>query len=207
ERASFTGERLSDFRAQEQPSGDTPQAAGENGLNLVLIIQVPLKQKHPLEGFLMEAAESIAGLAAPSSTMESDIETAVIGHGEVEGPFTEIDGLDIERDTRFPIRVTVQFYKATGNGVISEADVQQIADQIERVYQEADYVGSLVVDGASDRPTEYEGQKEEPAGWWDAFWRRFEENTGLKPEEARQIWQKLRFQALRWSDIIHDFSE
>ena len=33
------------------------------------------------------------------------------------GPYTELDGLTIERDPRFPVRVTVQFYQATSNGV------------------------------------------------------------------------------------------
>jgi hypothetical protein len=198
ERASFTGERLSDFRAQEQPSGDTPQAAGEGGLNMVLIIQVPLKQKYPMEFEMMEAAEAIDGFAAPSLKLESDVEVAVIGHGAVEGPFTEIDGLDIERDPRFPIRVTVQFYKATSNGIVSTEDMQQIAEQIERVYSEADYVGSLVVGGASSRPTEYDGSKEEPADWWDTFWKRFEDNTGLDQFEAYDLWHSLKFYAGRW---------
>jgi hypothetical protein len=63
-------------------------------------------------------------LAAPTSKVKnskdlrSDVEEAVIGHGKVEGPFTEIDGLEIERDERYPIRVTVQFYKATSNGAV-----------------------------------------------------------------------------------------
>ena len=202
ERASFTGERLSDFRAQEQPSGDTPQAAGESGLNMVLIIQVPLVQKYPLEGEMMEAADSIAGYSAPMLKLESDVEAAVISHGAVEGPFTEIDGLDIERDPRFPIRVTVQFYKATSNGIVSAEDMQQIAEQIERVYNEADYVGSLVVGGASSRPTEYDGPKQEPAGWWDAFWKRFEDNTGLDQFEAHDLWRSLRFYAGRWIEFL-----
>ncbi len=119
DRASFTGERLSDFRASEGPSGDTPQAAGEAGLNMVLIIQVPLVQKYPMEGEMMAVEESVAGAAAPMLKMDSDVEIAVIGHGAVEGPYTEIDGLEIERDPRFPIRVTVQFYKATSNGIVS----------------------------------------------------------------------------------------
>jgi hypothetical protein len=198
ERASFTGERLSDFRANEGSSGDTPRAAGEAGLNMVLIIQVPLKQKFPMEGELMAVEEADMAFAAPSLKLESDVEVAVIGHGEVEGPFTEIDGLDIERDPRFPIRVTVQFYKATSNGIVSAEDLQQIAGQIERVYDEADYVGSLVVGGASSRPTEYDGPKEEPAGWWDAFWKRFEDNTGLNEFEAHEIWRSLKFYAGRW---------
>ena len=198
DRASFTGERLSDFRNSEQPSGDTPQSAGEAGLNMVLIIQVPLKQKFPMEGEMMAVEESAADAAAPMLKMDSDVEIAVIGHGEVEGPFTEIDGLEIERDPRFPVRVTVQFYKATSNGIVSAGDMQQIADQIERVYSEADYVGSLVVDGESTRPTEYEGSKDQPANWWEAFWKRLEANTGLTRFEAHEIWHSLKFYAGKW---------
>ena len=83
---------------------------------------------------------------------KSDVEEAVIGHGKVEGPFTEIGGLDIERDDRYPVRVTVQFYKATSNGVVSEESMAEVAAQIERVYRQADYVGSLVVQGKRDAP-------------------------------------------------------
>ena len=43
------------------------------------------------------------------------------------GPYTELDGLTIERDPRFPVRVTVQFYQATSNGVLAAADVAQPA--------------------------------------------------------------------------------
>ncbi len=66
--------------------------------------------------------------------------------------------------------MTVQFYKATSNGVVSEADMTAIREQIDRVYADADYVGSLVVDGPRDRPTEHDGPKQEPPGWWRQFW-------------------------------------
>ncbi len=203
ERASFTGERLSDFRTSEQPSGDTPQAAGEVGLNMVLIIQVPLKQKFPMEFEMMPVEEAAdMAFAAPMVKLESDVEVAVIGHGEVEGPFTEVDSLDIERDPRFPVRVTVQFYKATSNGIVSEGDMAEIANQIERVYAEADYVGSLVVDGDTSRPTEYDGPKQQPADWWDVFWKRFEDNTGMDEFEARSLWRQLRFYAGKWIEVM-----
>jgi hypothetical protein len=106
--------------------------------------------------------------------------------------------VDIERDERYPIRVTVQFYKATSNGIVSEADVQSIADQIQRVYKDADYVGSLVVDGDTERPTEYEGPKDEPPGWWDAFWKRFEGNTDMTRQQAYELWLRLKMNARRW---------
>ena len=179
ERASFTGQRLSNF---EPDPGENPTRPGEvmteaadtDGLNMVLLIQVPLKQRAPMAQSTFD--NQIMSLAAPpameSSRASSDVEAAVIGHGEVEGPFTEIDNLAIERDPDYPIRVTVQFYKATSNGVVSEADMAEIRQQIDRVYADADYVGSLVVDGPSDRPTEHDGPKVEPPDWWQRFWQR-----------------------------------
>ena len=162
ERASLTGQRLSDFRA-EQAANPTPQdpdsaEVPEEALNLVMLIQVPLKQRQlprrEVEGDIVSysLATDLAGL--------SNVEAAVIGHGEVEGPFTEINNLDIKRDPRFPIRVTVQFYKATDNGVVSAEDMAQIHHQIARVYREADYVGSLVIQGDTGRPTEYDRDAE-----------------------------------------------
>lgn len=176
DRASFTGQRLSDFQA-DAPRSDEPQAsaAGEAGLNMVMLIQVPLRQREPMRS---QAGGGVAmeSLAAPAPAMSdrvSNVEAAVIGHGEIEGPFTEIDGLPIERDPRFPIRVTVQFYKATSNGVVSESDIQQIRQQIARVYEDADYVGSLVVDGSTGRPTEHDGEQTEPEDWWEQFWQHY----------------------------------
>jgi hypothetical protein len=135
--------------------------------------------------------------AAPSMRRaESNVEAAVIGHGKVEGPFTEIDNLEIERDPRFPVRVTVQFYKATSNGVVSMQDMREIHQQIGRVYRDADYVGSLVVNGETSRPTEYAGNKKEPPGWWDDFWKRHEQNTGQSREEALDMLRRLRGE--RW---------
>jgi hypothetical protein len=197
ERASFTAERLSDFIAAQTVETPAPQAAGESGLNMVLVIQVPLKQKNPMRFYPM--SEAVYEMAIPSApTMNSDIEEAVIGHGKVEGPFTEIDGLDIERDENFPVRVTVQFYKATSNGIVTEADVQAISEQIQRVYKDAQYVGSLVVGGETGRQTEYTGDKVQPANWWQVFWQRFADNTGLTSDEAVSLWQKLKMTAGRW---------
>jgi len=195
ERASFTGERLSDFVQTRPVTLDSPEAAGESGLNMVLIIQVPLRQKVSFED-LLPALGAMAPMA--ESAQRSDVEAAVIGHGVVEGPFTEIDGLAIRRDNRFPIRVTVQFYKATSDGIVTESDMQAIAEQIDRVYEDGDYVGSLVVDGPSERPTEYDGPKDEPPGWWQAFWTRFEDNIGMDRDGALDLLRELGAVAWRW---------
>lgn len=192
QRADFTGERLSDFQSQAQPGQAVSVEAGDaSGLNMVLLIQVPLKQKQPMTfGDELLDGAVMAAEAAPVA-QESDVEAAVIGHGPIEGPFTEIDNLAIERDERFPIRVTVQFYQATSNGVVSPGDMEIIASQLKRVYSDAEYVGSLVVDGPSQRVTEYDGPKAEPADWWENFWQRFESNTGLSRQQARDLLQSL----------------
>lgn len=196
ERASFTGTRLSDF-ASDPATGNgnaaTAKAAGQEGLNMVLLIQVPLKQKQPMRSMLDDGvfAEAAPNQGFSSRSGRSDVEQAVIGHGEVEGPFTEIDGLEIERDDRFPVRVTVQFYKATSNGVVGEKDMAEIAAQIAKVYDRADYVGSLVVEGETGRPTEYWGDKQEPPDWWASFWARHEKNTGLTVEATMEILRAL----------------
>lgn len=191
ERASLTGKRASDFVSSDQSSSSSSAEIEDRGLNMVLLIQVPLKQKQPM--FEAEAMEDSVGVAsAPAEKAQrSNVEAAVIGHGKVEGPFTEIDNLAIERDPRFPIRVTVQFYKATSNGVVSQADMKHINQQIARVYEDADYVGSLVVEGDTGRPTEYDGSKQEPPNWWQEFWKRHRSNTGQSKEDAWELLSRL----------------
>jgi hypothetical protein len=52
-------------------------------------------------------------------------------------------------------------------------------------------VGSLVTEGETGRPTEYEGNKVEPPDWWASFWRRYERNTGQSREDAIRMLRKL----------------
>jgi hypothetical protein len=170
ERAPFTGVRKSDFDAS-QPSGAVT-AGNEDGLNVVLLIQVPLKQKEVARGWFSGlAADDMQ--AAPSTSMaekSAGVEDAVIGHGPVEGPFDEFQGLAVERDPRFPVRVTVQFYKATSDGRVTDADVRELRRQIDRVYASGDYVGSLVTDGYTGRPTEWLREPTTNATWSDTNW-------------------------------------
>ncbi len=200
ERASLTGQRISEFltlTGDPLSSSPRPSPDEQEGLNMVLLIQVPLKQKERTRPFGMLGENMPMMSSAPAPLMQrtrSNVEAAVIGHGEVEGPFTEVDNLAIERDPRFPIRVTVQFYKGTSNGVVSAADMKTIHQQIAKVYEDADYVGSLVVDGQTDRPTEHDGPQIEPPNWWATFWQRYEHNTGQSQTEAMQMLRKLRGQ-------------
>ena len=193
QRTSLTGERLSDFKAKP---GNNTRPSEDAGLNMVLLIQVPLKQRYPAR-FKSEAPAAQGGFGGGGAAYDmakakrSDVEVAVIGHGDMEGPFTEIDNLQIERDDRFPVRVTVQFYKATSNGVVTAEDVSAIKHDIDRVYSYGSSVGSLVTGGETGRITEYEGMKIQPAGWWSDFWRRHQANTGDSPDAAIRKLRKL----------------
>jgi len=176
ERAPYTAMRLSDFQAQ---GGDriTPgqEATEDSNLNAVLVIQVPLEHRtlnndYDSYGSEYEEAMPMVMESAKQKRGRSDVETAVISHGETEGPFKELNGLTIKRDARFPVRVTVQFYKATSNGIVTNADVRDIRKQIDQVYSDGDYVGSLVSEGITKRPTEWITPKDETSLWANSTW-------------------------------------
>lgn len=176
QRAPFSAERKTDVKArieaQGGPKSDDDVSALGQGADALFIIQVPLKQKArrqlPMSlgagagAAVMESSSAAPAAApmspAPSRARSSDVEQAVLGHGRAEGPFEEGRALRLERDARFPVRVTVQFYKATSNGVVSPADLDAIATSIGNVYEHADYVGSLVIpEGDRQRPTDWQG--------------------------------------------------
>lgn len=180
QRASFTAERRSDVEARIQAQGgpktEEERSALAKGADVLFLVQVPLK--HANRGALGGAVPTTASApggppkpkksAAPPADMAaaegSDVEQAVLGHGPNLGPYNEGRGLRLERDPKFPIRVTVQFYKATSNGVVSEADLDGIARSIGSVYEHADFVGSLVVpEGDPRRPTAWQ---KIPAEWF-----------------------------------------
>ncbi len=178
ERAPFTAERKSDvenrIQGQGGPKTDDDKSAIAKGADTLFIIQVPLKQKTPprramgmMEGEAAPAppmASTAPGDAAGGGKGRSDVEQAVLGHGKVEGPFLEGRNFKLERDERFPIRITVQFYKATSNGVVDDKDLDKIAATIGSVYEHADFVGSLVVpEGDPRRPTAWQTI---PANWF-----------------------------------------
>ena len=65
----------------------------------------------------------------------------------------------IIRDEKFPIRMTLQFYKSTDNGVITEDIMNAIVEQLEMSKKQSDYVGSLVTQNDSNRPTDWTKQE------------------------------------------------
>jgi hypothetical protein len=144
--------------------------------NLLMLVQVPLRYRQPprraYASPMSSAPPAPAGAMAKSMReAPSDMEVAVLGHGELEGPFTELDGLTVERDPRFPVRVTVQFYQAVTGPQRTAAEMKYLASLIDGVYRHGDAVGSLVVPGPGDarRPTSWDGASPPPpnVAWWD----------------------------------------
>jgi hypothetical protein len=156
-RAPLTAERLADVKASgHTANGEAASSLGADA-NLLMLIQIPLKHR---EAPRMQMEGEVASAVAPSAMAAGsggatrgarDLDVAVLGHGPTQGPFTELDGMTIERDPKFPVRVTVQFYQATASGEVAAADVAHMAQQIDKVYASADYVGSLVVPTPRDR--------------------------------------------------------
>ena len=178
ERAPLTAERLKDVQKKGvTANGESAHTLGKDS-NLLMLIQVPLKVKQqPMiayDGAMLESAGFGGGMApmAKSAAMPkmrrsrgADMDTAVLGHGATEGKFTELAGLTIERDSRFPVRVTVQFYQATSTGIINREHVDALSAQIDRVYASGDYVGSLVV---PERPRRKRPTQKRPTAWTGA---------------------------------------
>lgn len=169
QRAPLTAERRSDVEAGGTTmNGESAASLGEDA-NLLMLIQVPLRVERPRRELAMGSAapapmKSMAKSAAPMAEAADAMEQAVLGHGELEGPFTELAGLTIERDPRFPVRVTVQFYQATSSGRVTPAELDKLAALIDAVYTKGDFVGSLVVPERRDppRPTAWSGAGHAP---------------------------------------------
>jgi hypothetical protein len=140
-----------------------------------MLVQVPLRHREPrrqaFSGAESPAPASVGAGAMAKAEKDSDLEVAVIGHGALQGPYTELAGLEVERDPRFPVRVTVQFYQATATGRVTAPQMAHLAALVEKVYAKGDFVGSLVVTGPGDprRPTAWDGASPPPSevAWWD----------------------------------------
>lgn len=203
QRAPLTAERLKDVKSSGVTmNGESADSLGKDA-NLLMMIQVPLKQKAQNRGMIgalggaggYGIADSFSGMTESSPSDDgaknkesSDLDVAVLGHGPTMGPFTELADLTIERDERFPVRVTVQFYQATSNGVVSAADMTRMAKQIKKVYAQADYVGSLVVPEGEPRPTMWDGVTTAP----NLDWRDF---AGLRERYTKHGWAGIVYRS------------
>jgi hypothetical protein len=202
EKAPLIAERLTDVKETgHTANGEDAQNLGQDS-NVLMLIQVPLKYKaqpaRAAGAYDSEMAEGQASAAPKDANKlsdkagaddgygrgrreQSDVDVAVLGHGATEGPYAELDGLTIARDPKFPVRVTLQFYQATSNGVVSKDNIKAMATQIKKVYGKGDYVGSLVVPTGADRkrPTNWDGVRTAYGVSWNDFPGLFERLTTI----------------------------
>lgn len=167
QRARIVAQRLSKNRAERGVTYTGAMTAEEQQDNFIMIIQVPLKSMRPrpqLETTLCTFGGPVyrgGGRGADTERIQRtadacDVEDAILKVGEAEGAFESNFGVfdqDCVRDARYPVRVTLQFYKMTSNGVMSEAAIDGIAAQFTAARADARVFSSLVTD-YTDRPTE-----------------------------------------------------
>ncbi len=191
-KASFVGQRLKDNRKERGVALEGAMTKEEKEANVIMMIQVPLKQKirfsagysgvAPSCGVTKSACMMMMNSTTSSYNSESsqkvyefydecdeygdeccdmmlgddDVEDVIVKVSDKdEGPFPSVTEKDLTRDERYPIRVTLQFYKATSNGSMDKKTMETISDQFQESQKDADFIGSLVTGHSVHRPTQH----------------------------------------------------
>merc|ERR1712048_705740 len=74
---------------------------------------------------------------------------------ELRGILKTVKDYKLERNEDYPVRVTLQYYKATDNGAVNKEIMDDIVKQLEASQKQADFMGSLVTEYDPNRPTEW----------------------------------------------------
>ena len=175
QKAPFIAQRLKDYRIEKGDTNTSKDMSADEALeNTVMVIQVPLVVPPP-PSRSYESSGSLSMYRSLSVTSKSvlqpasfsfgardrdrdrdrpaDMEHAIVKVGDGQGPFPELNGKTIKRDTRYPVRLTLQFYKASSSAKLTPEHASDIALQILNAKKIADRVGSLVTDPNSGRIT------------------------------------------------------
>merc|ERR1712013_694307 len=120
--------------------------------------------------------------------------------------FDELRGLDesdekwtLERNDKFPVRVTLQLYKATDNGVVDEQTMGDIAQQLDATQKHSVAMGSLILNtGDGKRTTDWtnaeqkdefadirQGLSEHCGKLWETFLENFKEEEVTDADLAK----------------------
>lgn len=97
----------------------------------------------------------MSGVTRGMAPMAKGMDYAQVSIGDTKGPFPSLaDKREIlVRDTNAPIRCTLQRYYLSDRPEVSDSEMRTVAEDVNRVYQDAMDTGSLVC-GASARVTE-----------------------------------------------------
>ena len=136
--------------------------AEETVQNFVTMIQVPLRPKRTRPRFYspyLDAEEDGpvfrgACVARPGVARPLRVEHAIIGTSGDRVQAFDDAATKVTRDTRYPIRATICFYKVTSDGEATPDMFPEIAAQHAQIYKKATSRGSLVTTLDSGRVTE-----------------------------------------------------
>lgn len=161
-KAPYIAERLSDVRKASGKliSGSMSNVEKEN--NVLFIFQIPLKQKErprrnkSYDNFDLSSTTVKKSLSKPINKSRG-MDHAQLSVGNSSGSWTgTTPGHTIERDAKYPIRCTIQYYRVTDTDAIPESIVEDISRQIWKLYVSTPISekGSLVTEPPSGRITE-----------------------------------------------------
>jgi hypothetical protein len=160
-KAPYVAERLADVRRtlRKSTTGDMSQEEKEN--NVLFIFQIPLKQKERPrrnKSFQDCRFDGVDKLVKKSRAYETrGMDHAQLSVGDSVGSWNGThSGYIIERDAKYPIRCTIQYYRVTDTDAIPQSVVEDISQQIWKLYDNtpSHEKGSLVTDPPSGRITE-----------------------------------------------------
>ncbi|KAH9101361.1 hypothetical protein LEN26_015703 [Aphanomyces euteiches] len=145
---TFRAESLSTDRAKRGVDTTEVMTQEEEARNYIMIVQIPLiKPFDPLaRKRSVRSRTTKKRKQGEGMENDADVEPAMVGLGSSHGPFPKLSKhADIRRDPNYPIRVTLQYYQATSNGVVTQSIIDNLARQMEEVKTKATWCGSLVV--------------------------------------------------------------
>lgn len=175
-KVSYLTKRLKQDRKERGVELEGKMTSEEEDRNAIIIYQIPLKQKDirtfGSNPWMVSGNSSNGSIITCGGTAvlkelygytpqirktkkrTLGLDDAMLQVSEKDqGKFEKLDSSKLIRDTRFPIRVTYQFYKVTDTTILNESDFEFISNKINNIYNKAKDKGSLVLNTTS-RPTE-----------------------------------------------------
>ncbi|GAQ88561.1 hypothetical protein KFL_004390090 [Klebsormidium nitens] len=158
--AMFLAKRLSQDRRERGVSEAGAMTADELDRNALLLFQIPLKQRPAPEWRYDSDCDECCEMSVfagacemPGAAPDERIREAALAgleyatlraSDQTYGPFRGLEGFKLERDARFPIRVTFQMYTVTDDPVLKESQIKSLPERIGKVYARGKETGSLV---------------------------------------------------------------
>ena len=202
---NFVSQRVSDIRRSNHLNIEGDVSSVEEQKNRIFVILVPVRIKNEIKkeeksleftdfNFTFYSDDNnIRELEIKSIKKQENIENSFINLQEKKENknkkesnnqfyFPDFIDLEIERDTRFPVRIIIQYYKSVCNNLISEETVSNISKQLNETRKLSSHISSLVLN-ETGRTTEYYSSFQ-VASWWSKFW--FQNKTKYSHLDERE---------------------